>query len=165
MINDVRGLRLPGALTAVAASRAAACVMHMQGTPRTMQKNPHYDDVVTEVAAFLDARLGACVAAGIARTRLCVDPGLGFGKNLAHNLALMRGLNTFARFNVPLLFGVSRKAMFARLFACDDLDSRINGSLAAAFWASQQGARIIRVHDVRATQQVLTFARMLRLRQ
>jgi len=161
MINDVTALQTPGALAAAAESGAAVCLMHMQGEPRTMQSEPVYDDVVAEVAAFLRTRISACQAAGIERSRLCVDPGFGFGKTLEHNLALMRDLSPFQQENVPLLVGVSRKSMFAKLYDRGDLRSRINGSLAAAFWAATQGAGIIRTHDVRDTCQVLTLARSL----
>lgn len=158
MINDVTGLQGAGAISAVVQSGAAACLMHMQGEPRTMQRRPEYANVVADVRVFLERRLAACERAGIGRDRLCVDPGFGFGKTVAHNLDLMRELSVFAHMGVPLLIGVSRKSMFAKLFARDDMPSRINGSLAASFWAYQQGARIIRTHDVRATHQVLTLA-------
>ena len=161
MINDVRALETPGALEAVAEYGAAASIMHMQGEPRTMQQRPVYDDVVAEVGAYLDARVAVCRAAGVPADRLCIDPGFGFGKTIEHNLALLRGLKTFASRSVPLLIGVSRKSMFSKLFASDDMASRINASVAAAFWAYQQGARIIRVHDVRQTCQALTLARAL----
>lgn len=158
LINDVMGLRAEGAVEALRDTGTAACLMHMQGEPRTMQRAPRYDDVVAEVSAFLHARVAACVDAGVPRARLCVDPGFGFGKTLEHNLALMRALARLAPEDTPLLIGVSRKSMFARLLGCDDMAARINGSVAAAFWAATQGARIIRTHDVRETHQVLTLA-------
>lgn len=161
MINDVQALRAPGALEAAADSGAAVCLMHMQGEPRTMQKAPAYTDVVAEVQRFLGERVADCRAAGIARERICIDPGFGFGKTVAHNLALLRRLALFADDDLPLLIGVSRKSMFARLFENDDLAGRINGSVMAAFWAAGQGARIIRTHDVQETAQALTLARAL----
>lgn len=161
MINDVTALRSDGAVTAAAESGAAVCLMHMQGEPRTMQNAPYYDDVVAEVGGFLRARLQVCEAAGIERAQVCLDPGFGFGKTLAHNLTLMRALPRLHIDGASLLVGVSRKSMFARLFERDDLRSRINGSLAAAFWAATQGAGIIRTHDVRDTCQMLTLARSL----
>ena len=161
LINDVRALRAPGALQAAADSGAAVCLMHMQGEPRTMQRSPVYDDVVAEVCAFLRARVQACEAAGIERSRLCVDPGFGFGKTLAHNLELMRHLKDLGDDDLALLVGVSRKSMFSKLFGETDMASRINGSVLVAFWAASQGARVIRTHDVRETVQALTLARAM----
>ena len=161
LINDVMALRAPGAVEAAARTGAAVCLMHMQGEPRTMQQAPAYDDVVADVRAFLDARVAACRTAGVPGERLCIDPGFGFGKTLAHNLTLMRALDVFTSGPLPVLVGVSRKSMFKQLFDADDMPSRINGSLAAAFWAAQHGAGIIRTHDVRETTQVLTLARAL----
>jgi len=161
LINDVRALREPGALAAAADTGAAVCLMHMQGQPRTMQRSPVYDDVVAEVCAFLRARVQACEAAGIERSRLCVDPGFGFGKTLAHNLELMRHLKYLGDDDLALLVGVSRKSMFSKLFGETDMASRINGSVLVAFWAASQGARVIRTHDVRETVQALTLARAM----
>lgn len=149
MINDVRGLEEPGALAVVAASDCAVCLMHMQGEPRSMQDAPHYDDVVAEVSAYLRARVEAAVAAGIAHERLCIDPGFGFGKNLDHNLALLRALSQLAEI-APVLVGLSRKRMIGALTG-RDLPDRQAGSVAAALRAVQNGARIVRVHDVAAT--------------
>src|SRR5690348_15570183 len=115
MINDVNALRAEGALEAVAASGAAACLMHMQGEPRSMQVEPHYNDVVTEVKDFLRQRLDAAVAAGIPRERLVIDPGFGFGKTLKHNIELLRNLERFTDMNVPLLVGLSRKSMLGKI--------------------------------------------------
>lgn len=161
MVNDIRGLQTDGAIEAVAATGAAACVMHMQGQPRDMQACPSYDDVVAEVAAFLDARLASCQAQGVGRESLVIDPGFGFGKTLAHNLTLMRALNRFTAERYPVLMGVSRKSMFAHLFGADDMARRINGSLGAAFWAVQQGVAIVRAHDVRETVDMVTLAEQL----
>ena len=154
LVNDVSALRAPGALAAVAESGAAVCLMHMQGEPRTMQDAPHYDDVVAEVRAFLKARVAACEQAGIARSRLVVDPGFGFGKSLEHNLALLRGLPELASDGLPVLAGLSRKRMITALTGRAEGD-RLAGSLAAAVIASINGARIIRAHDVRETVDAL----------
>lgn len=161
MINDIRGLQRQGAVEAVAQAGAAACVMHMQGQPRDMQDAPSYDDVVAEVTDFLAGRLASCLAQGISGQSLVIDPGFGFGKTLEHNLELMRALKRFAADGYPVLMGVSRKSMFARLFKTNDMASRINGSLGAAFWAVQQGVAIIRAHDVRQTVEMMTLARAI----
>jgi len=154
MVNDVRALGEPGALEAVAASDAAVCLMHMQGEPRTMQAAPRYGDVVVEVREFLKARVAACTAAGIARERLVVDPGFGFGKALEHNLALLAGLPRIAADGLPVLAGLSRKRMIGSLTGRAEGD-RLAGSLAAAVVAAINGARIIRAHDVRPTVDAL----------
>jgi len=154
MINDVMALRAPGALDAVAASGAAICLMHMQGEPRTMQNEPHYEDVVDEVRTFLRERVVACIGAGIARSRLVIDPGFGFGKALTHNLQLLRGLRTLAAEGLPVLAGLSRKRMIGELTSRDEGDRRA-GSLALAVIAAMNGARIIRAHDVRETVDAL----------
>ena len=154
LVNDVSALAAPGALAAVAESGAAACLMHMQGEPRTMQDAPHYDDVVGEVRAFLKARVAACERAGIPRSRLLVDPGFGFGKSLEHNLALLRGLGELAADGLPVLAGLSRKRMISALTGRGEGD-RLAGSLAAAVIAAMNGARIIRAHDVRETVDAL----------
>lgn len=154
MINDVRALRGEGALDALAESGAAVCLMHMQGDPATMQARPVYDDVVSEVREFLARRLDAVQAAGVDRDRCVVDPGIGFGKTLAHNLALLAGLSAIAALEVPVMVGVSRKSMIGKLTG-RDLDGRAVGSVAAALYAVIRGARILRVHDVRATVEAL----------
>jgi len=154
LVNDVSALTAPGALAAVAESSAAACLMHMQGEPRTMQDAPHYDDVVGEVRTFLRERVAACERAGIPRSRLVVDPGFGFGKSLEHNLALLRGLPQLASDGLPVLAGLSRKRMITALTGRAEGD-RLAGSLAAAVIASINGARIIRAHDVRETVDAL----------
>jgi dihydropteroate synthase len=153
-VNDVGALSAPGALEAVAGSGAAACLVHMQGEPAAMQAAPHYGDVVAEVRAFLAARAAACVAAGIGRDRLVVDPGFGFGKTLQHNLALLAGLPALAADGLPVLAGISRKRMIGALTGRDGGD-RLAGSLAAAIVAAGRGARIIRAHDVRETVDAL----------
>jgi len=154
MINDVRALRAPGALEAVAASDVGVCLMHMQGEPATMQVDPRYVDVVAEVRAFLAARAHACRAAGIAASRIVVDPGFGFGKTLAHNVALLRGLPALAALGYPVVAGWSRKGSLG-LVTGRPADERLAASLAAALAAVARGAAIVRVHDVRETVDAL----------
>ena len=154
LINDVRALRERGALAAAAASGCALCLMHMQGEPRTMQLAPHYVEVVGEVRAFLAARVAACRSAGIAADRLTVDPGFGFGKNLEHNLTLLRGLGELAADGVPVLVGLSRKSMLGKLMQREP-GERLGGSVALAVIAALRGARIVRAHDVAATVDAL----------
>jgi dihydropteroate synthase len=161
LINDVRALREPGALDAAARTDAAVCLMHMQGEPRTMQSDPQYQDVVAEVRDFLAARVDACLAAGIGRERLILDPGIGFGKRLQHNLALLAHLPELARLGLPLLIGVSRKSMFGTLLG-RGLQDRLAGSLAVATAAALAGASILRVHDVAETLDALKVAAALR---
>jgi dihydropteroate synthase len=153
-INDVYALRLPGALEAAAALGVPVCLMHMQGEPRTMQESPQYGDVVRDVTNFLGERLDRCVSAGIPRERLLIDPGFGFGKTLEHNLELLRRLDEFAGLGVPLLVGLSRKSMIGKALGLA-LDDRLHASVALALMAVQRGARIVRVHDVRATHDAL----------
>jgi dihydropteroate synthase len=155
MVNDVLALRADGALDAVAEAGAAAVLMHMRGEPRTMQQDPHYDDVVADVHRFLADRILACQFAGIDRARLIVDPGFGFGKTLAHNLDLLRGMDRFATLGVPVLAGLSRKAMIGAITGRDTPRERLHGSVAAALLAVQKGAAIVRVHDVAATRDAL----------
>ena len=154
LINDITALQTPGALEAVATSQAAVCLMHMRGEPRTMQADPHYDDVVEEVRSFLLDRVCACESAGIARRRIVIDPGFGFGKTLGHNLALLRHLDRFVETGLPVLAGLSRKSMLG-LITGKPVGERIHGSVAAALLAVQRGARIVRVHDVAATRDAL----------
>ncbi|MBL1378256.1 dihydropteroate synthase [Zobellella iuensis] len=149
LINDIRALREPGALQVAADSGAAVCLMHMQGQPRTMQQAPDYRDVTAEVGAFLQERVQACVAAGIPRSRLCLDPGYGFGKSLEHNYELLGRLGRLQQLALPLLVGMSRKSMLGQLLD-RALDERLAGGLAAHLFAIGQGARIVRVHDVKA---------------
>jgi len=153
MINDVNALRAAGALEAVADTSAGVCLMHMQGEPRTMQLKPHYADVVAEVASFLAGRVEAAVAAGIARERILVDPGFGFGKDLGHNLALFKGLSRFADI-APVLVGVSRKSMLGALTG-RETSERLIASVTAAVLAIQRGAAVVRVHDVQETVDAL----------
>lgn len=154
LINDVRALRRPGALQAAAETGLPVCLMHMQGSPDTMQRRPGYGDVVTEVREFLEARIHACEAAGIPRQRLLADPGFGFGKSLEHNLVLLRELTALGSLGVPLLVGMSRKSMIDKLLG-RPVDERLAGSLALALLAVQRGAAVIRVHDVRETVDIL----------
>ena len=154
MINDITALAAPGALELVAAADAAVCLMHMQGSPRTMQAEPTYADVVGEVRDFLAARAAACVAAGIARDRIVVDPGFGFGKTVAHNLALLARLGEIATLGFPVLAGWSRKSSLGRITG-RPADDRLAASVAVAMLAVQRGARIVRVHDVAATRDAL----------
>jgi dihydropteroate synthase len=154
MINDINALRAPGAVAAVAAADAAVCLMHMQGTPGTMQQHPSYDDVVAEVKAFLLERVRAARAAGIALERIAIDPGFGFGKTLEHNLELLRHLREFEVLGVPLLAGWSRKSSLGKITGKPG-GERLAASVAAALIAAQNGARILRVHDVAATRDAL----------
>ena len=154
IINDVNGFEAPGALAAVAGSGCAICIMHRQGNPETMQQAPQYGDVVAEVGSYLDARVVAAERAGIARERIVVDPGFGFGKTLEYNLALLRGIGNLARPGVPVLAGLSRKSMIGALTG-REVGARVFGSVAAALIAAQRGAAIVRVHDVAATRDAL----------
>ncbi|MEM6851721.1 MAG: dihydropteroate synthase, partial [Pseudomonadota bacterium] len=156
LINDVSALTFDARSPAVAAkSGAPVILMHAQGTPKTMQAAPSYGDVVSDVAAFLRARMDAAEAAGVMRGQLIVDPGIGFGKTLAHNLALMNGLAAFKALGAPILFGASRKSFIEKLDPGAEPMERIGGSLAAALTAARAGATILRVHDVAETRQAL----------
>lgn len=162
MINDIHALQGEGALEAVAGSNVAACLMHKQGTPQTMQLAPRYGDVAADVMAFLAARMAAAQAAGISRERLVVDPGFGFGKSLEHNLTLLRQLDRFQALGVPLLAGLSRKSMLGQITGLD-VDARLIPSIAAAVIAAMKGARIIRVHDVKASKEALQIVNAINL--
>ena len=150
LINDVCALEAPGALQAAASCGVPVCLMHMQGTPRTMQSDPQYADVVTDIKDYLAARVTACVEAGIPRERLVHDPGFGFGKLLAHNLRLLAHLDSLQMLGLPLLVGISRKSMLGQVTG-RDVNGRLAGSVAAAMLALERGARILRVHDVAET--------------
>jgi len=154
MVNDINALREPGALEAVAESQAAACLMHLQGEPHTMQQDPHYEDVVSEVTAFLAQRVEAAQRAGIARERIVIDPGFGFGKKTGHNLELLRGLPMIAGLGQPVLVGLSRKSLFGKITGKPVAD-RVSASVAAALLAVERGAALVRVHDVAATRDAL----------
>jgi len=150
MINDVSALAAPGAIEVCAASEVAVCLMHMQGEPATMQQDPRYDDVVSEVKNFLASRAAACEAADIARERIAIDPGFGFGKTLAHNLSLLRGLPALKAAGYPIVAGLSRKSSLAQIVP-RAVGDRMAASVAAALAAIARGANIVRVHDVRET--------------
>jgi dihydropteroate synthase len=152
MINDVNALSAPGALEAVASSDCGVCLMHKKGEPATMQRDPHYEDVVREVRDFLDQRIGAAMAAGVAPERVVVDPGFGFGKTASHNLALLKHLRELSEF--PLLVGLSRKSTVGKITG-RPVEERLAGSLAMALLALQNGAAILRVHDVKETKDVV----------
>ena len=154
MVNDVNALLAKGALDVLAGSDAAVCLMHKQGDPKNMQQQPQYQDVVAEVRDFLRERIAAAEAAGIARERIMVDPGFGFGKTLAHNLELLRRLETFCAMGVPVLAGLSRKSMLGAITG-REVGDRVAASVAAALLAVQRGASIVRVHDVRETVDML----------
>jgi dihydropteroate synthase len=158
MVNDVNGFEAPGAFAAVAGSDCAICIMHRQGSPQTMQRAPQYGDVVAEVRAYLEGRIVAAQRAGIARERIVVDPGFGFGKTLEHNLELLRCLDQVAAPGVPVLAGLSRKSMIGALTG-REVGERTFGSVAAALIAAQRGATILRVHDVAATRDALAVWR------
>ncbi|MGI9045913.1 MAG: dihydropteroate synthase [Burkholderiales bacterium] len=165
MINDINALRTPGSLDVVAQSDAGVCLMHMQGTPQTMQQDPRYGDVVAEVRQFLADRVAALEDAGIGRERIVLDPGFGFGKTKEHNVALLRGLDELSELGLPVLAGLSRKSVLARLVQGEirmpspqpDGDDRVHASIAAALFAVCKGARIVRVHDVKATCDALAI--------
>lgn len=161
MINDVRALTVPGALEAAAEAGAAVCLMHMQGEPATMQDDPSYGDVVAEVRDFLRARAAACLAAGIARERICIDPGIGFGKRVEHNLALLARLDELAGLGFPVLLGVSRKSLIG-IITGRPAGARLAGSVAFAALAVARGAAIVRAHDVAATLDAVKAAAALR---
>ncbi len=156
MLNDVRALSRDGALQAAGDSGLPVCLMHMQGTPMTMQSAPRYNDVVDEVMAFLQQRIAACVEVGIVHERLILDPGFGFGKSVAHNLQLLAGLPRLAQYGLPLMVGLSRKSMIASLIG-RRVDERLPASVALALLAVQRGARLVRVHDVAATADALAM--------
>jgi len=153
MINDVSALRRPDALAAAVETGLPVCLMHMQGDPQTMQQRPAYIDVVAEVKAFLLQRVAECMAAGVRRDCLILDPGFGFGKSLDHNLSLLRSLDALVAAGFPVLVGLSRKSMLGELLG-RAVEDRLPGSLALAMAARQRGARIVRVHDVAATVDV-----------
>ncbi|MGY6555962.1 MAG: dihydropteroate synthase [Wenzhouxiangella sp.] len=155
MINDVCALQTPGAAEAAAQLNVPVCLMHMQGQPRTMQQAPVYADVVEELLAFFRARIEACLAAGLRREQLVVDPGFGFGKTLEHNLVLLAALGRFSELDLPVLAGLSRKSMLGAITGRERPEQRVAASLAAALLAGERGAAIIRVHDVAETRDAL----------
>lgn len=154
LINDIRSLQEPGALEAAIESELPVCLMHMQGMPRTMQHEPQYQDVVAEVDAYLAEQIERCEKAGMAREKIVLDPGFGFGKNLRHNYQLLAHLSQFHRFGLPLLIGMSRKSMIGQLLNVPPAE-RLVGSVTCAMIAAMQGAQIIRVHDVKETVEAM----------
>lgn len=160
IINDINALRGKGCLAAITGQDVYVCLMHMQGTPRTMQHEPYYHDVVNEVKTFLVERVNACTIAGIAREQLIIDPGFGFGKTLSHNLLLLQHLHAFAELDLPILVGTSRKSMLGQLLD-KPVEQRVAGGLALTTIALQQGAQIIRTHDVAETVDVLRVTQAL----
>jgi len=158
MINDVYALRREGAVAAAVDCNVPVCLMHLQGEPRTMQRQPSYDDVVDEVSAFLCRRIEVCLQAGICREQLLVDPGFGFGKTLQHNLQLLNRLSEIAALEFPVLVGISRKSMLSALLDERPVEGRLYGSVAAATVAIWLGASIVRVHDVAPTVDALKIA-------
>ncbi|MDM8567263.1 dihydropteroate synthase [Candidatus Halobeggiatoa sp. HSG11] len=157
IINDIMALRGENSLATVANSEVKVCLMHIQGEPRTMQNEPHYDDVVSEVKDFLLTRIQACLDAGIKTDRIIIDPGFGFGKTLEHNLTLMRKLTNLTELNYPVLIGVSRKSMIGALLN-KPVTERLHGGIALAVLAVNRGAKIIRTHDVATTIDAIKIA-------
>ncbi|RUT64544.1 dihydropteroate synthase (plasmid) [Morganella morganii] len=162
IINDIRSFSEPGALQAAAQSGLPVCVMHMQGEPRTMQQAPHYQNVVRDVYAYLEEQVARCVAAGIEKNHIILDPGFGFGKTLAHNYQLLDKLDVFHNLGLPVLAGMSRKSMIGQLMDIPS-DERVAGSVACAVIAAMKGAQIIRVHDVKETVQAMKVVEATRL--
>lgn len=156
LLNDVRALSKPGALEVAAGANVPVCLMHMQGQPSTMQAQPHYDDVVADVRAYLLERAQAAIAAGVKKENIILDPGFGFGKTDEHNVKLLQSLPSLCATGYPVLAGLSRKSMIGRLLGREPQD-RLAGSLALALIAAQNGAKIIRVHDVAETHDVLSL--------
>ena len=162
MINDVNALRAPQAIRVAADLAVPVCLMHMQGEPRTMQKDPRYGRVVDDIMAFFSARVRACLAAGLPAERIVLDPGFGFGKTLGHNLELLAGLERIGRSGHPVLVGLSRKSMLGAITGREQPDQRVAASVAAALLAAQRGTAIIRVHDVAETADALAVWRAVR---
>jgi dihydropteroate synthase len=155
IVNDVTAAADPEMLPLVRDSAAGLVLMHMRGEPKTMQEHPVYDDVVSEVRDFLASKIGAAAAAGVPRDQLCVDPGIGFGKDLAHNLTLLHEIGTFAKLRVPVLVGVSRKRFIGQLTGVDDAAERVGGTAGAVAWCAARGVDVVRVHDVREMTRVV----------
>ena len=161
MINDVFALRSDGALSAAVELGVPVCLMHMRGSPRTMQQRPEYDDVCREITEFLRQRIDACIAAGLAEELIVVDPGFGFGKTVAHNIELLANLRQLQRLGRPILAGLSRKSTLGELTG-RDVDERMPASVAAAVIAAMNGAQIVRVHDVAETVDAMRIARAVK---
>ena len=161
IVNDISGFIDPEMLDVAVSTSCGVVVMHMAGEPRTMQAAPHYDDVVAEVGGFLLAQAVALEAAGVSRDRIVLDPGIGFGKTLGHNLQLLRALPRLADLGYPLLVGASRKRFIGEISGVDDPKARLGGSLAAAIESARAGVSVLRVHDVEATVQALAVSRAI----
>jgi len=157
MINDVCALSADGALEAAAMLNVDVCLMHMQGSPKVMQKDPAYNDVVDDIKDFFSQRIEVCIEAGIAEDKIILDPGFGFGKTLEHNIEILKRFNEFKIFGLPLLAGLSRKSMIGILLDDRNVDGRVVGSVTGAIIAVQNGADIVRVHDVLETKDALTI--------
>ncbi|MEO1939795.1 dihydropteroate synthase [Candidatus Thioglobus sp.] len=155
MINDVCALSADDALEAAALLNVNVCLMHMQGSPRTMQNSPVYGNVIDDIKQFFDNRIKACIDAGITEGKIILDPGFGFGKNLNHNLEILKRLSEFKSFGLPILAGISRKSMIGSLLNDRNVDGRVSGSVTAAIIAIENGANIVRVHDVLETKDAL----------
>jgi dihydropteroate synthase len=162
IVNDVQALQQPGAIEIVAESDVGVCLMHAQGTPQNMQDDPHYDDVVSEVTAFLQARAQALLDTGVAKTRICIDPGFGFGKRSWHNIALLKQLPVLCSLGYPVLVGLSRKSVLGQI-AGGAMEDKLPASIAAAVVAAMKGAAIIRVHDVKATADALKIVQAMEI--
>ena len=155
MINDVRALQEENALRVASKLQVPVCLMHMQGQPRSMQKEPHYTDVVLDVKQFLQQRINDCLQAGIKKSNIIIDPGFGFGKTFEHNILLFKAINQFVEMGYPVLVGVSKKTMIGQILNEENVDKRNNASVVMAVLAVQQGASILRVHDVKPTVDAL----------
>jgi len=155
LVNDVNALRAPGAVEACAELDTPVCIMHMQGEPRSMQNKPEYHSVVDDIQLFLQQRVNECIVSGMQRDNILLDPGFGFGKNLQHNLQLLKRLDAFNDLQLPLLVGLSRKSMFASILDGAPVEERLHASLAAAVLSWQKGAKVFRVHDVKPTLDAL----------
>ncbi len=158
MINDVCALSADGALAIAVKTKVPVCIMHMSGDPTTMQQNPKYDDVVTEVLKFLSDQANKLIKAGVDKSKIIIDPGFGFGKTLAHNLTLLKNLKQFSESDFPVLVGISRKSMLGSILNTDNPADRLYGSISGAVIATMHGAKIIRAHDVKATTDAVKIA-------
>jgi len=161
LINDVRALERPGALKAAANTGLPVCLMHMQGTPETMQQNPNYHSVIDDVFSYFERRIAACEKEQIGREKIILDPGIGFGKSVDHNRQLLKATQKFKEMGLPVLVGVSRKSLIGRILDRQDPKDRLAGSLALAYDQFQRGASIVRVHDVRETADMLNIYRFM----
>lgn len=162
MINDVNALRADGTVELAAELNVPVCIMHMQGSPRTMQHTPLYKNVLQEVKAFLEERIDICLKAGIKRSNIIIDPGFGFGKTLEHNFSLFKHLDEFETVGCPLLIGVSRKSMIGAILDNAPADERLNGSVVLATLGAWNNANILRVHDVKETAEVLKLCKAVK---